>query len=260
MNVKLDQKKIEQAIGLYRKGMTHQEIADLFGVSRVCILNALKRNGIQSRPSGERKFFFDENFFEKIDSEEKAYWLGFIYADGSVNHKTYSLEIELSSIDKDHLRKLASIIKYDGEIDETRQGKACRIRLHSRKLALDLRNLGVVKSKSDRLVEPVLDESLRIHFWRGVFDGDGWFGISDRKSVGFASISKAFSEAFKHFVEKKSEASKATVLQRKQKSGKIMYQIVFEGTMQIESVKDFYIDAKVFLDRKNLSAKSSVYR
>lgn len=260
MNVKLNQQKIGQAIALYQQGQTHQEIANLLGVSRVCILNALKREGIQSRPSGDRKFFFNENFFEKIDSEEKAYWLGFIYADGSVNHKTYSLEIELASIDKGHLQKLAFIIGYDGEITKTRQGKACRIRLHSRKLASDLKSLGIIRNKTNRLVEPVLEESLRKHFWRGVFDGDGWFGLSDRKCVGFASMSKAFSEAFKHFVESKSELSKAKVLSRKQKSGKIMYQIVFEGTKQIDSVKHFYFDAQVFLERKCKIATGRVYR
>ena len=58
---------------------------------------------------GIRKHFFNENYFEVIDSEDKAYWLGFISADGCVakssKYNSYRLQIAISSIDSDHLNK-----------------------------------------------------------------------------------------------------------------------------------------------------------
>ena len=51
---------------------------------------------------------YNENFFEKIDSPRKAYWLGFLYADGCIldQRKSKILEITLSKNDKNHLQKL----------------------------------------------------------------------------------------------------------------------------------------------------------
>ena len=48
---------------------------------------------------------FNENVFDVIDSEEKAYWLGFIFADGYISSRDYGFEISLSIIDVEHLIK-----------------------------------------------------------------------------------------------------------------------------------------------------------
>ena len=52
---------------------------------------------------------FNENIFDNIDTEEKAYWLGFIFADGYIEtqkpNMKYSFEICLSCKDKHHLEK-----------------------------------------------------------------------------------------------------------------------------------------------------------
>ncbi len=52
-----------------------------------------------------------KTFFDVIDSEEKAYWLGFIYADGNVSKNGYTLTIGLQATDSSHLMKLADIFK-----------------------------------------------------------------------------------------------------------------------------------------------------
>ena len=49
--------------------------------------------------------------FETIDTEEKAYWLGFMYADGYIGASRYSVGINLSLKDIDHLKKFC---KYMG--------------------------------------------------------------------------------------------------------------------------------------------------
>ena len=50
-----------------------------------------------------RMYDIDKDYFKVIDTEEKAYWLGFIYADGSISsqplknltRKNYNFEISL---------------------------------------------------------------------------------------------------------------------------------------------------------------------
>ena len=57
-----------------------------------------------------RKHFYNEDYFKVIDSEDKAYWLGFISADGSVSKDAYHIRISLSSIDIKHLEKFLTCI------------------------------------------------------------------------------------------------------------------------------------------------------
>ena len=49
------------------------------------IYDIIKRNGIKK--IGNKKYNVDENYFSIIDNEYKAYWLGFLYADGYVRMK-----------------------------------------------------------------------------------------------------------------------------------------------------------------------------
>ena len=69
-------------------------------------------------------YSLDENYFKVIDTEDKAYWLGFLYADGSITRfyktdkktgekviRSLSLELGLQSGDKHHLEKFLESIK-----------------------------------------------------------------------------------------------------------------------------------------------------
>lgn len=75
-----------------------------------------------------KKYHKDENFFEKIDSEEKAYTLGFIAADGSVNIKNGLIKIEQKSENDDILEKIAKALKYDNLIKNTSRKRILVIR------------------------------------------------------------------------------------------------------------------------------------
>ena len=86
---------------------TRKQMAEYFGVTESSIQNKARRLGItdnvQDRDRGNIKIF------ETINSEDSAYWLGFIYADGYIiankNKRNYELGIELSSLDIEHLNK-----------------------------------------------------------------------------------------------------------------------------------------------------------
>ena len=53
---------------------------------------------------------YNRHIFDNIDNEEKAYWLGFIVADGYLNLDKHMLRIKLGHKDKQHLIKFINFI------------------------------------------------------------------------------------------------------------------------------------------------------
>ena len=128
---------------------------------------------------------FNESFFENINSEEKAYWLGFISADGGINipgigrDSGWILCINLKKEDKKHLEKFQESIGRSGPIYET--DNCVRLQIGSEKLVTDLIQAGVGPRKSKTLKPWIGPTALQRHYWRGFFDGDGSISKSIRK-------------------------------------------------------------------------------
>ena len=163
--------------------ITLREICKKHNISREYASKILKEQGISLR----KKISSDDTLFEKIDTEEKAYWLGFLYADGNVyyNEKRVSYRIELGLAEKDlnHLEKFKKFLNCTNEIKYRQNIKAYRIMIGSKKMCNDLIKLGCVPNKSLILTFPTEDQvplELQRHFIRGYFDGDGC--ITYRKS------------------------------------------------------------------------------
>lgn len=74
--------EIKDVIDLYKSNKSIKEIAKLFNSSQETISKVLKENNIEVYR--RNKINFDEHIFDVIDTEEKAYWLGFIFADGYI--------------------------------------------------------------------------------------------------------------------------------------------------------------------------------
>jgi intein-encoded DNA endonuclease-like protein len=139
---------------------------------------------------------FDEHIFDTIDTEEKAYWLGFIYADGTISSSPlrkkeddnvkvqYQFELSLSSKDYTHLCKFAKFINYD--IDKIyKDDIRCRLSVYSKHLWNVLNCNGCTPQKSLTLRFPkreLFDNVFLIRdFIRGYFDGDGCIGIDNKQ-------------------------------------------------------------------------------
>jgi hypothetical protein len=132
------------------------------------------------------KYRFNENYFEKIDSEDKAYFLGLLYADGCNSGTTNVVSIALQKKDKSILSKLNKFMKsnvkaYVNKLNQKNPNHQDSYVLvfSSDKMSKDLERLGCVSNKSLVLKFPTEDqvpEYLLRHFVRGYFDGDGWVG------------------------------------------------------------------------------------
>lgn len=128
----------------------------------------------------------NQDFFKIIDTQEKAYVLGFLYADGC-NHiyddRRYISVCQLEQ-DIDILDKIRKAIEYTNphyvkEIQKSNQKVKYRMQISNSTISKDLENLGMVANKSLVLTFPTfISKELMPHFIRGYFDGDGcvWEG------------------------------------------------------------------------------------
>lgn len=173
---KLSKSDVEE---LYNNYKSVNKIANLYGVSKQTICRLMDHYEIKRNNNiGSKTHFFNENYFENIDSEEKAYWLGFIMADGCVyegTENTFRLQINLKYDDVSHLNKFQKAIGSDYSIQRKEIGNsvAAILKINSTKMCNDLIKHGVVPKKSLICEFPNINENLYRHFIRGVFDGDG---------------------------------------------------------------------------------------
>lgn len=187
--MKIPQDKEEYIIKNYSSKST-KEIKEYTGLSITTIMRVLKRNNIKNKTS--KLYSYNYDFFENIDSEEKSYWLGFLYADGYVRKRNISseLRLKLSIKDIDHLYLFKNILKSTSPIRINNDQAV--IYICGKKIVDDLINNGCFQNKSSSITFPELDKNLIRHFIRGYFDGDGSIKFTDKKNPSLNIVSGSF--------------------------------------------------------------------
>lgn len=177
---------INQAIKLRKDGLSYAKIAKELGKSKQTVSYYLKEEGygpnekyIRTNQKQPNKKYVNENYFETIDTEEKAYWLGFMYADGCVNSSRDSIELSLKEEDYEHIVKFKNALNSEHKIGKkikcinNKKYISYRLCIKSKKLKNDLIKHGCIPKKTKTLTFPNLRNDLVIHFIRGYVDGDG---------------------------------------------------------------------------------------
>lgn len=99
----------------YNKGTSLSKLAKQFNTTIQTLSRHLKVKGIEViNRQNETKF--DESIFDSIDTEEKAYWLGFIFADGYISSRDNTFELSLKGSDVEHLEKFHKFTKHTRNI------------------------------------------------------------------------------------------------------------------------------------------------
>ena len=151
-------------------------ICKKFKIDRGTFSSNLKSDGIEI-VNKQNIAKFNEEIFEVIDTEEKAYWLGFLYADGYVESgNRNAIELSLKSSDIEHLRKFSSFLGFDDNKHIFQDEVRCRFYFRNKKVKNRLISLGCVPQKSLILKFPSEEQvprELIRHFIRGYVDGDG---------------------------------------------------------------------------------------
>lgn len=171
----------QEVISLHASGMPHRRIEALIaeknGLSSTrkgFVQGILSRHRIEynARIGRPRAKTCNEFFFETIDTEAKAYWLGFIHADGCIV-RGGKLQISLAAVDEPHLWKFRDAINSDHKISCNAKYNSVGITITSQQMCNDLVRHGVLPRKSTVGGIPCVAPEFRRHFWRGVVDGDG---------------------------------------------------------------------------------------
>lgn len=161
-------------------GDSFNKIGKEIGVNPDTLSRLCKEQGIHR--DNRRKYSLNEGYFSSINSQESAYWLGFLSADGYISEDRGSITVRLQRDDIFHLVKFSKCIGSNKEpfnLTTTLKGKAyfsSQILINSRKMVSDLVELGCYQNKSLTLLPPKLEEKYIDAWILGYYDGDG--GIS----------------------------------------------------------------------------------
>ena len=201
------------------------------------------------------KHEYNRDYFDKINTEEKAYWLGFIAADGcvSINRNCLVLKMGLGKKDGNHLEKFKRSIGSTHKIYKYKNGDFLNI--YSKKITDDLAKYGIIPRKSLRFNNiPNIRKDIIRHFIRGYFDGDGCIThtylrknrAKGKKYSIYLEGSLSFLEKIQKILMKKCDLNKTKLIN----NGKF-YTLIYGGNIQVPRIlKYLYKDSKIYLDRK----------
>ena len=250
--------KIEHEIVSYYtlKPTSYQDVCDKFDLSRPTIQKILYKYNI---PIYSNNLIFNpnlnENYFENIDTPNKAYFLGLIISDGNVfvpeNNRQAVTSITLNEYDEYILYNFLQEIGSSREIAHDGRGASTAYTL-SNKMVYDLGKYGIIPRKSFYTYLPILPHHLMPHLIRGILDGDGSVQTRIWKnkfihSVGFCG-SEILMNNIKDYLTPILNLTDVSVYSYKDR---LLSMLTWGSYKDIESLYYYlYYDAEIYLLRK----------
>lgn len=267
-NIKIKEDEYNNVTQLYLDGFSLSEIADKYNVCQVTIMKILERCNIKRRSSDEcnRKYKFNEHYFDEVDSKNKAYILGLLYADGCNYPKQNAIKLELQEKDKEILEKINKEIENEKPLKFYNRSKlkdgwqnTYVIELYNKYFSDTLAEKGVLPRKSLILTFPEwLDKCLYAPFLLGYFDGDGCIS----KDITRASVSivgtNEFCQSVANILTTELSIDKYCLYKPKSISqDKNTTTLSILGVNRVRNVLEWiYKDAELYIDRKYQVYKS----
>jgi hypothetical protein len=167
---------------MYINGSTLKEIAEFYHINEDYLCSKFNQWGV---PRRHRKYQLNEHYFDDINTANKAYILGLLYADGCNNVSNNVVHIKLQEQDKGLLEMIRLELECESPLHfvayknkQYANGKNCqdqyRLSLNSACICKALEDKGMPQCKSLILQWPTfLSNDLYSHFVRGYMDGDG---------------------------------------------------------------------------------------
>jgi len=233
-DAKISEKCFGNKLGMYCDFITNIENNGKY----ICLYCSRKISSSRENNTAT-KHYIDDNYFSNIDSEEKAYILGWIASDGAIHKKGWSILVHKKDwrilyFIKDAICPSLKIYKYKQYI---------RLNVYSSKMSLDLCSLLKIGfSKKSHIVQmPELESNeLLWCFLRGYFDGDGSVNSPSKSykypACNITSNSKTILEQISKFSQIPNCISGS--------------QIVFSGNNALDFLSKLYDNANVCLHRK----------
>lgn len=263
---KLNKEQIKEVYKEYlTKNTNCQRLGNKYNVSKSTINYWLRKNNIainNDKITLRREYHINDKYFDNIDSAKKAYFLGFLFADGYNNGKN-RVTISLQEDDKEILEKFKKEIDSNKPLYfRNRKRKNNRLKnqyvldIVSQNICKKLTRLGCIRAKTFKLDFPknIKKKFLR-DFIRGYCDGDGSFGrykINNKyyqTSLCIVSTNK-FCKKLKHIFENKLGVN-SYICKRHKDRKTTTRQIKVSGINQVMKILDFlYKNNDIALLRK----------
>lgn len=253
-----DRKK--QICDRYLDGMNFTEIAKEIHCAEQTAKEVVLEYGIELRDYRKEsmKYNIDEEYFNIIDTPNKAYVLGLFYSDGTVSKKTSTITLSLQERDVDILRKIQLDMKSNHPLvyvklndKNPNWSNQYSFSISNRPLHDSLIKQGVIPNKSLILKFPEnLNVSLYRHFIRGYMDGDGFISKNPKEKRISMVGTRDFCEGVKNIIENELQVHCSICLCHGN-SDSPTRTLRIAGGKQVKKFLDWlYEDAQLYLNRK----------
>jgi len=196
-------------------------------------------------------------YFDNINTQSKAYWLGYFYADGCICNQ---YTVSLTSKDKKAVLEFREDLKIKNKIfiDKRKKQYYYTLIIGSKYMVTILfKKYKLVTNKYNKLILPKLQKRLYRHFIRGFFDGDGCvlYG-SNRVSFILQSASVTFLLQIQKIIDKfLNNDNKQAKLHKDRNS----YRLVYCKKKHIPKLyKYLYINSYRYLNRKKIKFREAI--
>ena len=204
----------------------------------------------------KRKYCVNDEYFKNIDTEEKAYWFGFLMADGYVIEKGY-ITIGLARKDEHHITSFLKSVESNSPITQYvsnagtpgKEHQMSKVTVCSVKLARSLTERGLKSPKSLHEFIPLLSDELYRPFLLGYYDGDGTYQYHQNKEGRWKVKSsvlggKKMCESIQQYFAK--QGIKLCIYRKKGD----LYEVAGSHLLAYDFLKHLYKDATIYLPRK----------
>lgn len=257
---KISDELFQEVIIEYRdNNMSLRKIQEKYKINRHILSKKLEEVGIKKTKGNHYRYHFHNfDYFEVIDSHSKAYWLGFIMADGyiqrnkGVNYGEDRVGISLNVEDintlnlfKHEIDATNPIKVYEEKTPQSWSDKGwsekstiCRILLNSQKTVDDLIDKGVIYNKSltkEFVGYDKIPKEYVYSYLRGYIDGNGSISLRKTKNYGYQPQLSIFSsEKFSYWI---SSFGDSIVRKDKRSNG---WKVVFKTKSSIDLLDKIY--------------------
>lgn len=233
---------------LYESGLSMAKIGKELNINMGTVHYYLKKMGIKSRDRFPPKPY--ARFFEEITTPEQAWILGWVYSDGYLK-KGNGIIFNQKAEDLDIIEKIKKIMGATQKIQDTNShgfpGK--RIGINSIQMVEDLNRIGIPSgAKSSRVKPLTLPNELLLHFWRGVWEGDGSIGIYDGYPRLVITGNYKTCQGFKEYMDwpnKISQGNSSAFILKKQTKEKEIWEEWYNKLFD-----DYAVENELYLKRK----------
>lgn len=243
-------------------GLTCAEIAKKFAAKPDTISKYLKEWGIQLKGNRTKNRRLKEDYFFEINTPQKAYFLGLLFADGAVvndkHGRSPTVFLELSEEDQAILIKFRDELCSDASLTynkrANREKGTYSFSVRSKRLADDLSKFNIIPNKTYVINQVIFPDQYLKDFLRGYIDGDGSIYYSNNSW--HISITGHCKEVIQQFRDKIDE------LLQKEAHNKItcyheVYKAVWNGRDAVRLAAMLYNNCEISLTRKQLKAMAA---